>query len=313
MQVSWRPPFTFRGSFVTDGEAVNDTEWRNIKNEVKRKTWNLKKHHYSRRVEQNKNKPNKLWKIIKDIAPSNFGQKKQDVELTRDMLNNFNKHFVNTGSRIQQQIEEEIQVNRQHKIQLNTNSSQERSRSETNLEKINYATEEQIRKIIKNIDGNKATGIDEIPIKVIKAAVDILAKPITGLINKIIDTCKIPDEFKTALVTPTFKTGDRTKADNYRPLSVLPVMSKILEYVIKDQIYDHLESNDIITDTQHAFRNGHSTTTCLLKLTEDVRRGLDEGKATGILAIDFSKAFDVIDHTNFIDEAARSGINWKNA
>merc|ERR1711867_161923 len=99
-----------------------------------------------------------------------------------------------------------------------------------------------------------------------------VAAPISTLINKIITTGIIPSEFKTALVTPTFKKGDRKKVDNYRPISVLPAMSKIMEYTIKDQLYEYMEQNKIMTSWQHAFKIGHSTTTCLLKLTEDIRK-----------------------------------------
>ena len=163
-------------------------------------------------------------------------------------------------------------------------------------------------KIIKKINVNKATGIDEIPIKVIKAATTALAKPITTLMNLIFSTRQIPQELKTAVVTPTFKSGDQTKVDNYRPLSVLPATSKIMEYHVKDKLYDYLEKNNLITDAQHAYRTGHSTATCLLKLTEDIRIGMDEGKATGILAIDLSKAFDVIDHEIMMTKLRNIGI-----
>ena len=145
--------------------------------------------------------------------------------------------------------------------------------------------------------------------RIVKLAVRQLAGPITSLMNTIFDTGKIPQDFKTAVITPIFKNGDKTKADNYRPLSVLPAISKVMEYYIKEQIYEYLEENNIITHTQHAFRTGHSTTTCLLKLTEDIRIGMDEGKATGILAIDLSKAFDAIDHTILIKKLQNIGIN----
>ena len=95
------------------------------------------------------------------------------------------------------------------------------------------------------------------------------------MINKIIETGRFPEEFKTAIITPAHKKGDKSKEENYRPLSVLPCTSKLAEYVIKEQLYKYLEANGIIADEQHAFRTNHSTTTCLIKLTEDVRKGLE--------------------------------------
>ena len=289
--------------------GVDEREWKETKNAVKKLSWKLKKDHYSRRIEENKGNPNKLWKIIKDIAPSNVGHTKQDIELDISMVNKFNNHFVDTGRRIQQEIAKEIEESKQE--------TQKQGKDETNhstdllIGEIRRATVEDTVKIINKIDANKATGIDEIPIKVIKAATTALAKPISTLMNIIFNTGLIPQEFKTAMVTATFKNGDRTKVDNYRPLSILPATSKIMEYYIKDQLYDYLETNNLITDTQHAYRTGHSTTTCLLKLTEDVRMGMDEGKATGILAIDLSKAFDVIDHEILMTKLCKIGVTGK--
>ena len=282
----------------------NQTQWNEIKKAVKRKTWYHKKEYFSTRVEGNKNNPNKLWKIIREIAPSNFGQKSQDLELDTTMLNNFNKHFVNTGNRIQEEITQE-----KEKRNLDLQAKEKDPTIATaQIDSLMLTNEEQIKKIVKKIDRNKATGVDEIPIKLIKDAIEILAAPISTLINKIITTGIIPAEFKTALVTPTFKKGDKNKVDNYRPISVLPAMSKIMEYTIKDQLYEYMEQNNIMTNWQHAFKIGHSTTTCLLKLTEDIRKGIDDGKATGIVAIDLSKAFDVIDHNILLTKLYNIGI-----
>ena len=284
-------------------------EWRVVKGNVKRLTWNLKKQLYSRRVEENQKNPNKLWKIIKDIAPSNFSQKKEAIEMDINMLNEFNSHFVKTGYRIQQQLEDEIN---EHHNEQKEQASKSKPKNPTNqLTEVKEATVEQTIKIINNIDVNKATGIDKIPMRIIKSAVHTLAKPITSLVNTIFTTGQIPLELKTAVVTPTFKSGDKTKVENYRPLSILPAISKVMEYFMKDQLCEFLERNNLIADTQHAFRKGHSTTTCLLKLTEDIRLGMDEGKATGILAIDLSKAFDAINHTILIRKLHNMGINGK--
>ena len=78
--------------------------------------------------------------------------------------------------------------------------------------------------------------------RVIKFGIQSLAKPITILLNKIINTGKFPQEFKTALVTAAHKKGDKNKEENYRPLSVLPCVSKVAEYAIKKQLYEYLES-----------------------------------------------------------------------
>ena len=289
-----------RHTLVTADQA----EWREIKKLVNRRTYHLKREYFSSRIDENKNNPNKLWKIMREIAPSNFGHKTQDLELDTAMLNAFNKHFVNTGNRVQKQIALE-----KDKSKINLPDEEEHQTiSMTQIDKLVLTDEEQIKKIVKRIDRNKATGVDGIPIKLIKEAIDILAEPISSLVNKIIISRTIPAEFKTAVVTPTFKKGDKNNVENYRPISVLPAISKIMEYVIKDQLYEYMDKNNIMTPTQHAFKIGHSTTTCLLKLTEDIRKEIDNGKATGVVAIDLSKAFDVIDHDILLTKLFNIGI-----
>ena len=190
----------------------------------------MKKKHFSNRVEENKNNPNKLWKIIKEISPSNFSRKEDPIELPEATLNSLNEHFANTGKRIQEQIGTE----NNESYDQGTNSANRPITS--SIDRIEETTVDTITGIIKNINANKATGIDGIPVKVIKKAIHVLARPITILTNTIIRTGKFPKEFKTAIVTPAFKKGDKNNMDNYRPLSILPTISKMSEYVIKNQL-----------------------------------------------------------------------------
>ena len=184
----------------------NQSAWNDIKKQVKRQTFIQKKNYYSKRIEDNKNNPDKLWKIIKEIAPSNFGNKKEEINMDKEMLDRLNRHFAGTGSRIQQQIEEE------NKNRIVFGSQQDKmKRAVSQINKIEETTEDNIKKIVGKINANKATGIDGIPVKVIKLGINILAKPITTLINKILNTGTFPIEFKTALVTPAHKKGDKSK------------------------------------------------------------------------------------------------------
>ena len=277
--------------------------WKEMKKQVKRESLRLKKSHYSKRIVENKGNPNKLFKIMREIAPSNFGNKEPQTKMDKQALNKLNKFFATTGSRICEEIN-----NEKPSTNLDLSKLEVGRPIKSKLDEIKETTEENITKLINKIDGNKATGIDGIPIKLIKLAVHILAKPIEMITNKIIATRTFPQEFKTAIVTPAFKKGDPNQADNYRPLSILPNISKLTEYVIKNQIYNYMEENDLLSVTQHAFREGYSTTTCLLKLTEDIRKEMDKGKATGILAIDLSKAFDSIDHKILIQKLEKYGF-----
>ena len=123
-----------------------------------------------------------------------------------------------------------------------------------------------------------------------------LLDSLTKLINKVIRSKSFPIEWKTAIVTPIFKKGNRTDQGNYRPVSILPIVSKIAEKAVALQLKQHLEDYSLINRSQHGFRTGHSTATCLLEMTENIYKGIDEGKMTGVASLDLSKAFDTIDH-----------------
>ena len=113
----------------------------------------------------------------------------------------------------------------------------------------------------------------------------------TSLVNS-----QFPDSWKLARVTPIFKEGDKTEKSNYRPISVLPVISRIFERLLANQLYQHMNNNGYLSSEQTGFLRLHSTVTCLLKNTDDWYNGLDHGKLVGVVFIDLKKAFDTVDH-----------------
>ncbi len=102
---------------------------------------------------------------------------------------------------------------------------------------------------------------------------------------------------KKALVKPIFKSGDSDDVNNYRPISLLPVFSKVLEKVVSEQFLHHLETNSLLYPLQFGFRHNHSTETpCLL--LENIKRSLDKGFKVGAVFLNFKKAFDTVNHFN---------------
>ena len=276
-----------------------ETKYRYLKKQVNKATKAAKKKYYNNRITINQKAPEKLWRIIKEVAPSNFtSAKDNDKIFTPESLNFFNQHFANVGRK----IENELQLKTNLTIQNDLHNVAETSFTFDTVE-VN-----KIIKIINDTPSNKATGIDDLPIRAIKMGLNKLAEPITTLINRIITEGIIPKELKTALTTPVYKKGDADDPNNYRPISVLPIISKVMEKVLSEQLYTYLLSNGHISSSQHGFKPKHSTVTCLLELTEDIRQELDKGKATGILALDLSKAFDTINHDNLLDKLDKIGI-----
>lgn len=154
---------------------------------------------------------------------------------------------------------------------------------------------------LKKIKSN-AAGNDFLPLKFIKLIFPLLSSYILHLVNSIITTSVFPDYWKRARVVPIKKDGPSDSLDNLRPISVLPILSKLVEHIIKDQMTQHLEENSLIHNSQSGFRRGYSTGTLLLGLTDSVRQFLDKGKNVVLLSLDLSKAFDRVIHSKLVEK-----------
>ena len=172
-----------------------------------------------------------------------------------------------------------------------------------------HTTVEKVKDIIIELNVNKATPKTGIPTKILKLNYDIFAPILCDDFNNGIDNSTFPDILKYAEIKPTYKKDDRCEKENYRPVSLLPVVSKIYEKLIYEQINAYF--NDILSPLQCGFRKGHSAQYCLLVLLEKWRRALDLKKVAGIVLTDLSKAFDCIHHDMFIAKCHAYGVDKK--
>ncbi|KAK3096760.1 hypothetical protein FSP39_003001 [Pinctada imbricata] len=162
---------------------------------------------------------------------------------------------------------------------------------------------------------NKSAGVDTLGPRILKIAAGIITKPITSMINMSIFTGVFPEKLKTAKVTPIYKKGDKSDPGNYRPISILPTISKLFERHITTQMYDYLKENDLLMKEQSGFRKSHSCQTALTKLTEKWITDIDNGNMTGVSLLDFRKAFDLVNHKILIDKMkyynfTNETLNW---
>ena len=143
---------------------------------------------------------------------------------------------------------------------------------------------QHIQNLLSGLDTSKATGIDNIPAKVLKDSVAIIAKPLCYIINKCLVSGVFPDKWKIARVSPIHKGNAKDDPNNYRPISVLPVVAKIFEKSIYDQLYKYLADNDILSKFQSGFRPMHSTLTSLIQTTENWYKNIDDGLLNGVFS-----------------------------
>ena len=141
----------------------------------------------------------------------------------------------------------------------------------------------------------KRFGNDNISGKFLKIALPCISRILMLIFNTSIETSTFPVSLKIARVTPIYKEGEKSENSNCRPIWVLPVLSRLLEKLIYDQLYQYLERGGFLTPDQSGFRNLHSLDTCLLKCTDEWYNGMDEVLLTGLISIELKKAFDTID------------------
>ena len=162
-------------------------------------------------------------------------------------------------------------------------------------------TEEQIGKIISNLP-NKSATTDALPTWLLKKCADIVVPAITKIVNLSFRSGSFPTALKTAVVTPIIKKPslDSNQLKNYRPVSNIKTFSKIIEKSVVKQLDAHLTTNDLHDPYQSAYRPRHGTETTLLKVKSDMLAAMDDQKATCLVLLDLSSAFDTIDHSIMI-------------
>ena len=168
-------------------------------------------------------------------------------------------------------------------------------------------TVQEVHKLLENMDKKKATGYDNIPPKILKVAAHELAFPITNLINLSVEASCFPNNLKKSELSPLFKAKDSLLSENYRPLSILPAISKVFEKVFNQQLYDYFAH--ILSDLLSAFRKKYGCQHVLTKLIEDSKRALDNHMHVGLLLLDLSKAFDCLPHRLLLCKLHAYGVS----
>ena len=168
-----------------------------------------------------------------------------------------------------------------------------------------------IFKLLKQLNPAKSAGIDNLTGKFLKEGAPVLASPITDLVNLSISLSLFPDDCKITKLKPLYKKEAKTKPKNYWPISLLPLLSRIIERIIHNQTQEFLDKNNVLYKYQSGFQKHHSTDTCLSYLTDKVKIGFEEGLLTGMVLIDLQKAFDTIDHSILLEKMSCLGFAGK--
>lgn len=166
-----------------------------------------------------------------------------------------------------------------------------------------------VKALLQRLPSCKATGSDGLPAIILHSFAAVLAPSLCKLINASLQAGYVPKVLKIADVRPLYKAGDTKLAKNYRPVSLLPLVSKILERVVYKHLQAHLASHGFIPDCQFAYRPQHSTEDALLYAVDRFIQAKDKGLHSGVVLVDMSKAFDKVQHQLLINDLRECGIS----
>ena len=161
---------------------------------------------------------------------------------------------------------------------------------------------------LKSLMTNKAIGLDNISVRLLKDSADVISNSLTKIYNRSLATSVFPTVWKCGKVTVLFKSGDHCDANNYRPITILPTASKILERAVHSQIHKYLLQENILTPKQFGFRPKLSRAIAVTYFTDAILDNLDKGSIAGAVLLDLSKAFDTVSHDRLIKKLSNIGF-----
>ncbi len=280
----------------------DDVNYKLWKNKVTSLINQSKTNYFKNAIDKSKSSKD-LWKHVKDLNPkadNNFPSKLEYEGVVyhnpQDIVSMLNSHFSTIADRLINHKDDDKKdftlLKRFISNKLNPNDKFE----------LQPITVSDVYLHLKKLNVNKSAGTDGVGPRVLKLAADLITPSITFLINKSISSGTFPNKFKHARVTPIHKGGSADIPSNYRPISVLCTVSKIFERHVCSQLYNYLNKSKLLHDTQSGFRMGHSCQTALTRLIDEWLKHLDDGEIVGTVFLDFSKAFDLVNHDILLEK-----------
>ena len=246
--------------------------------------------YYSDIIKENSKDQRSLWKAFNKILHRQPVRLLPDTTSIQELARNFGEFFINKIS--------VIRASFPSSVSSDIDTCDPAQPGPTHLSVFSPISEADVKRLIMAAP-TKSCDLDPIPTQLLKSCIDVLLIPISKLINLSISEGVFPTAFKTAHVTPLLKKPTLCKDNmkNFRPVSNLSFVSKLIEKVVASRMQSHIESTNKSNCFQSAYRKLHSTETALLRIHNDVIAAMDSGKVTALTLLDLSAAFDTIDHS----------------
>ena len=265
-------------------------EYKKVRNQVVKEIKVAKKSHYERELATS-NGPKQTWKVIRSLIKRN--ESETDIPVDPET---FNTYFSTVGSTLN------LTFPRQTNPAWNDPDCLYRF-------KFSVISEEEILKYLKSLSDTTNTDVLGFDSKLLLHGAEVLTASLTELFNNSLAKSSLPADWKRARVTPIYKgDGAKDEPGNYRPISVVSHIPKVLEKCVNSQLIAYLNQHSLLSCDQSAFRKGHSTTTSAHKLLDDLMDNINEGMVNAICFFDLKKCFDTIDHPLLLAKLQRYGI-----
>ena len=286
----------------------NNLKFKKLRNKVTRSLSYDKTKWQKKKLQSCNQDPEKLWKNVlgwlnwsSSGSPSKLYHSGQMITSPPKLAKIMNNYFVNKIDTICQGLP------RQSDDPLRTLKNILRNR--TSEFSLTCVHPEEVKKIILNLKNSKSCGVDTIDTYTIKLMVDEILPAVTHIVNLSIQQAVFPSLYKIAKVIPLHKKADPLLPQNYRPVAILCILSKVIERVIFLQIVNFMNSNDLFHPNHHGFRAHHSPTSAMVQMYDTWVQAVDKGDLTGVCMLDMSAAFDVVDHPILLSKLKLYGFD----
>ena len=306
---------TFRKVRKKDRGSLEYRKYCQERNEYNRLKRKMKLDYFTTLITQAKNNTQKMWAIVNSQLttrnpplkiPEVFKVNNVQIIGNENIANEFNKFFSKVGE------------NTANGLPPATHSFEHFLTQSPQVEEdftLTMTTPDEIVKIIDSLKNSNSCGADNISTKIIKAIKQIIALPLSELINFSFRVGQFPSSLKISIVKPVFKKGAQDNLGNYRPISLLSVTSKIFERAFANRLKTFLNSANILTQNQYGFRKNYSTIDAIAQLVGDIILAFEKNEQVVATMLDISKAFDTINHATLLTKLQYYGIrntaaNW---